>query len=988
MWRFRVVIRILLILLPVSAIAEASRIGIPQRPDPPFAIDGDLADWASVPSIIEYSNQDQVVYGASTWKSQEDLSAKAQMAWRGEHLFIAASVTDDRLSQNQHGETIWRGDHIELYLDTRPDLDSGGDSFGEGQYQLAFSPGNFDQSGDPLTGSDPQVFCYRPTGHVLEDVSVASKRTENGWTIEAAIPWRGLNVKQPVIGTPLRFELAISDSDSDDPRQECLMTLSTETWGHVRSRLTPAVLAGADGVPPASISRVEIASEFRIPRDGKETVEFECAPTPSGKISVLSLKARLQFDTVAGYTAALRLSLNDTLIGAERLMNKPPRVKSRGGHIYSMAAAETFNVFYSPDFTSPDFDPYYGLLDGVRPCEFEFNIAGLLKDGSNVLVIEHAAPSIERDLVVADLMSGFREPPPPPQGKAGPPSGPLTLYEPRVDMKIGYELREEPDTRIEVSLGGETFVVESQFSTPTPEWVRSSCPHFSLKRRVEQLPEAVRVYDTITNMTDKNLPIMRRNQIVLGDRLKKVWLAGLEQYGQTATQASPANPTTFAVVETVGIGLLPLDDVSRIHVLNYATNGTVGLADNNLVLPPAATYTAEWAIVPTEEPDYWSFINAARRLIDANFTIDGGFAFLRADYLTEPWTDDQLTDFIRFKDAHYVCASLTYPRYEGRYCHGTSFQLVSRDGFRSSFERWRRLVPESEYLFYFHCFIDVTDDGPERFKEARVLQPDGTQVDYGEPYDRIYLPTEANLYGQEVRKNVHLIFDDIGADGVYWDEHQYSRCLYHYGDPWDGFSGDIDSKTMTVNRLKSSVTLLTESWRLDIAKRILAQGPLIGNGPPFTRAMAALKFPCFVETGSISFCVQSHLHSPIALGDHLTERSETDAYRHMLAALDYGCVYHWYNDLTVIPTHPHLTRYMYPITPMELHNGFIIGRERIITRVSGLFGWGDASSHKVHLFDDSGREVESHQAPLVSRDGKNYTEVRLPEDWSAAIVKE
>ena len=56
----------------------------------------------------------------------------------------------------------------------------------------------------------------------------------------------------------------------------------------------------------------------------------------------------------------------------------------------------------------------------------------------------------------------------------------------------------------------------------------------------------------------------------------------------------------------------------------------------------------------------------------------------------------------------------------------------------------------------------------------------------------------------------------------------------------------------------------------------------------FTRAMAALHFPCFVETGSITNCVQAQLWSPIALGDHLSERSETDAYRVMLGALEKG----------------------------------------------------------------------------------------------------
>ena len=151
--------------------------------------------------------------------------------------------------------------------------------------------------------------------------------------------------------------------------------------------------------------------------------------------------------------------------------------------------------------------------------------------------------------------------------------------------------------------------------------------------------------------------------------------------------------------------------------------------------------------------------------------------------------------------------------------------------------------------------------------------------------------------------------------------------------------------------------------------------------------MAALQFPCFVETGSITNCTRSHLYSPIALGDHLTERSEKDAYMTMLAALDYGCVYHWYNDMNVIPTHHHLTRCMYPITPIELQEGYVIGEERIITKKSGLFGWGDDSAHEAHAFDDTGREVEGFDVPSVTKDGKTYSEIRIAEDWSAAIVR-
>ncbi|MCC6154842.1 MAG: hypothetical protein IT367_13835, partial [Candidatus Hydrogenedentes bacterium] len=140
-------------------------------------------------------------------------------------------------------------------------------------------------------------------------------------------------------------------------------------------------------------------------------------------------------------------------------------------------------------------------------------------------------------------------------------------------------------------------------------------------------------------------------------------------------------------------------------------------------------------------------------------------------------------------------------------------------------------------------------------------------------------------------------------------------------------------------------------------------------------------------TGSITNCTQAHLHSPIALGDHLTEYSEEDAYATMVAALDYGCVYHWYNDVSVVPTHHTLTRYMYPFTPIELHEGYVIGKERILTNRSGLFGWGDTAKHEVHVFDETGKEVEGFDAPQKEIDGKTYTELRIAEGWSAAILR-
>ncbi|NQT16468.1 MAG: hypothetical protein HQ582_27160 [Planctomycetes bacterium] len=744
------------------------------------------------------------------------------------------------------------------------------------------------------------------------------------------------------------------------------------------------VAAANDGDAPPSTA---LFSELRLTQAQTETIRFVSSPPPEERDAVLVLKARLDTPKVAGHTPALRLLLNGTPLEGRRLVNKPARVASRAGRIYSMAAGDRMTIFYSPDFTSPDAHPHYGLTEGIEACRFELRVTDLLHPGENELEIRHAADRrVERALVAAEARIEWRPQLAAPPGPAAAPTGPLTRHEPRTALAVDYQSRELPEAKIEVTVAGERFVVESRFSTPEPAWVHGGNRYFRHERRLERLAEAIVVVDTFTNLTPENLALMHRHEVRLGDRSKRVWLSGLIHPNGVGRVSDSSNPTSFAATEASGIGLIALDDVFRIHVTNDAASQGVAVADNHLALRPEATYTARWAIVPCDSPSYWRFINTCRRLVDANFTIPGAFAFMRASHHTADWSDDEVRDFIRFKDAAYVCASIG--RYKGHVAHGTAFQHVPHDPYREAFERRRRLVPEVKNLVYFHCFLDTTDEAPDRFADSRTLLPDGRQADYGMPHQRLFFPTESNSYGPAIARSVDVILDQIGAEGVYWDEHEYSARGYHYGEPWDGVSCDVDPKRMTIRRLKSSVTLVTEPWRLALAKRIMARGPLVGNGVPRTRAMAALAFPCFVETGSISNCARAHLHSPIALGDHLTERSEEDAYGTMLAALDFGCVYHWYNDLNVRPTHHHLTRYMYPITPLELHEGFVIGKERIVTNRSGLFGFADASGHRAHVFDHEGREVEAYETPRVELNGKTYTELRIPEGWSAVIVRD
>ena len=53
--------------------------------------------------------------------------------------------------------------------------------------------------------------------------------------------------------------------------------------------------------------------------------------------------------------------------------------------------------------------------------------------------------------------------------------------------------------------------------------------------------------------------------------------------------------------------------------------------------------------------------------------------------------------------------------------------------------------------------------------------------------------------------------------------------------------------------------------------------------------------------------------------------------------------------------------HMFPITPVELHEGWILGKERIITARSLEALWEKPSKPVVHLFDITGREVKADE---------------------------
>lgn len=976
---------------------------IPRIPDPPPVIDGRLDEWQMRPLRLTYDDPNQVVYGRSSWTDLKDLSGWAVLGWDSRYLYVAAHIVDDKHCQSNKGHSMYRGDHLELFVHFRHD--EPGDQAGA-VFQFGLSPGNFASTGDPLADIKPESVVYAPEGRDLR-VSVAAQRTPNGYEIEAAVPWSGLGIHQPELGMALGLDLCPSDTDADTPVQETLASLRTDPW-RVRSpdRMVSVQLGDADGkasTKTESAGRGQLLlPEARLAPGQHKDVAFTIDKPTQGNKPVLVLQGRLESDKVAGGSYALNLTLNGKPIEVDRLINKPAEFTFHDGRIISSWKTSGFFVYYSPDFKSAETTKTAYQPVDAPAYRLELIIDDLVQPGRNILRVAHKEPRVDNPLVIGDVRLAYRAAASLAklEQEAGPPTGPLPVCEPHATTKVTFQWALLDGGAIRVEVNGERFGVESRFSHPTPGWlkltgdgkathnpVERKTTYWHLRRAVEPLDECLVVSDTFTSTCDKDVGIMARHEVGLGGRLDKLYVNGLYVPSKSAANGEPASPTTVALTRQAGIGLMAEDDVFRVHSLNYGQDGVVGLADNHFVLRPGTTHTMRWTIYPLDRCDHFALVNAARRRLGTNFRIDGSFTFADWRKPFSDFTTDQFRDYARFKGAKFIAATIVTPLYKGKYSHGTSFQLVDHAPYKRIFEAFKRAAPEVKTLVYFHCFIDVKDGARRQYSDSRLLKPDGTQGDYRDAIYPIFIPLETNSYGPAVAKNVDIILEEIGADGVYWDELAYSAFKYHFDEPWDGVTADIDPKTMKITRRKSSVTLLSQPWRLKLARRILDAGKLlIGNGNPHTETFTKLHFPRFVETASATNMARSLLYTPIGLGDHLGERNEVHAYRNMVRYLDWGGVYYWYSD-QIVPTRPTLTGRMFPVTPIELHEGYLIAKERILTNRSGLFGWGDASSFDAYVFDKFGRLDTKTKVPLVERNGKHYAEVRIAKGWSAAIVR-
>lgn len=175
-----------------------------------ITVDGDLSEWTSTP----YTADETVPYAGSGWSGPSDASATFYLAWDADYLYIGLKRTDDTFVQTSWGRYMYKGDDVEIQLDT----DLAGDFYtatmSQDDYQIGLSPGNF--------GSlDPEVYRWFPRSLEgwINSADIAAEKDGNGYNLEAKIPWSAFGLA-PTAGSHFGFALSLSDND----------TVGVSTW--------------------------------------------------------------------------------------------------------------------------------------------------------------------------------------------------------------------------------------------------------------------------------------------------------------------------------------------------------------------------------------------------------------------------------------------------------------------------------------------------------------------------------------------------------------------------------------------------------------------------------------------------------------------------------------------------------------------------------------------------------------------------------------
>ncbi len=770
----------------------------------------------------------------------------------------------------------------------------------------------------------------------------------------------------------------------------------------------------AAGSLSAAVETLHLADEIVVNRSAPATFSFPVRDAEARQIR-LALDVRFDWKTLGGYTGGMSLNINGRKVEGRRLLNKPLKCRLRNGTILNWSSEDSasYIIMYAGRFSDEiktNRHYIYGILDAEQdPFRFVFDLAGLTVHNQENVIEIHALHSV--DLVVANLIIEYDEQALPRINDTAAlvtpaPAGPLTDYSWRRKNHPPPRFRQAGQDTIDMEFQGKLYNLKSRFSLPEGKWqtggladnIRQQsdkvltesmdCGSYRVQRRFEIHPGRIKVHETFSNSGNQVIGVIFEHTLRLPDNPSKILRAGRET--ELARCSSSSNPSIVAIMEKQTAGLVAEDDIFRNQHYLQRSEGELLIGNHSLGLAPGAQHTLEWSIFFLESASYYDFVNEVREVWGSNFTWQGPLAFPRSEKITD-WNADRVTpNFIRrYLEENPVRLVMTHLATSPIVSranstperpwigHGTAIPLFDWWCGRTAIlvNTLKEVAPEVEVYAYLHKNLCSEPGYAEKYRDSVALNRGGEKQLSGQL--GLFQPTLNNSYGKALAEVYRYIVKELGAH-LYVDEICLSVTAAAPYPEWDHCTVEINPFNHQMVRKLSMPNLLIRPWLEEMVAFLKEHNrKLLANGPPATRTLQNHHFQHFVEAGAgESGLICAHLSTPLAWQGYVIG---LPAYRYFQESLNHGALtLTWsgvWND------------HLFPFTPKALGPGYLIGEERIVTRISGLFGWGDDSEIEVKMYDGNGIPVKGIAVAKKELNGIFAYEIRMPSDHVAVLIR-
>lgn len=498
------------------------------------------------------------------------------------------------------------------------------------------------------------------------------------------------------------------------------------------------------------------------------------------------------------------------------------------------------------------------------------------------------------------------------------------------------------------------------------------------------------------------------------------------------------NPTIFAPgAHGTSVGLVAEDTISRAQMQMSASSNVLTMGTDGTGLRAHDSVTRDWAIYPRADSSYYNFINQVRRDWNVNMPIPGPFYFIESNpkgYVSDfrfvgPWFQYaggalmSREDFVKQVTPGIRAIRAANP-------HARIFAKLENNliPFDVSKYEWKHLLPltygdrkdpRSKYGQFASPEVTAKIDAITPYKDSIIRDANGNMMFdnyyiYGK-YEAINLMVQPEYNNYRVKsffEQIDFLIDKVGFDSIYIDQY-YPYTIGGFSENrWDGRTVTL-APDGTIAHKRYSYAITGADARARIIRKVRDKGGIVlVNGSPISREVQSTGILSFQEQENSNVNPLLYLDSkpPEVLSGvsaHLAPAPNTLLLRPIrysrdvklyprmvnkgiICALRNGVLFYYYhnggpNGLKDVNVDCDLGSHLFPFTPVELNEGFLIGRERTVTAISRSFSIAGNAPPEIRHYDREGFYTKHTGCTVTGKPGAWNVDVKL-DDWNEVTI--